>query len=374
MQGNSDRRRGIGRATAMIMLAGMVAACADQSGGPAPVYLRGGPTMGAAGPTAPAAPVAPIHREARQARQITVERGQSVDKIAHANHVTPAAIIAANHLKHPYALKAGSRLLIPDAGPAPTQVAAAPSPAPQPVPAMPLAPPPAQAATAPPQNLAPQPQQAALTPPQSASKALPDVVPLDGPAPKETAAAPQPRQAAAEPSPPPPAASGGAPPVLAPRNAAAALPLPGETPVDPVAAGSGRFAWPVQGRVLAGYGAASNGGRNDGINIAAARGTPVHAIDSGTVAYVGNEVKGYGNLVLVKHDNGWISAYAHLDDPMVKVGQKIGSGQVIAKVGNSGGVGQPQLHFELRRGKQPVDPREFLAPAPSAGGPGNKAG
>src|SRR6202011_4474101 len=97
--------------------------------------------------------------------------------------------------------------------------------------------------------------------------------------------------------------------------------------------GSGRFAWPVQGRVLAGYGAASNGGRNDGINIAAPRGTPVRSIEAGTVAYVGNEVKGYGNLVLVKHEDGWISAYAHLDDPTVNAGQKIGTGQVIAKAG-----------------------------------------
>jgi murein DD-endopeptidase MepM/ murein hydrolase activator NlpD len=173
---------------------------------------------------------------------------------------------------------------------------------------------------------------------------------------------------------PPPA--NGAPPVLAPRNAAAALPLPGEPVAQPVMGGSGRFPWPVQGRVLAGYGAAANGARNDGINIAAARGTPVRSIDTGTVAYVGNEVKGYGNLVLVKHENGWISAYAHLDNPMVKVGDKVGSGQVIAKVGNTGGVAQPQLHFELRRGKNPVDPREFLAPAPSAGSAPavNKAG
>ena len=129
----------------------------------------------------------------------------------------------------------------------------------------------------------------------------------------------------------------------------------------------GRFAWPVRGRVVAGYGVAAGGSHNDGINIAAPRGTPVAAVDGGTVAYAGNELRGYGNLVLVKHANGWITAYAHLDELLVKQGDRVNRGQVIAKVGATGGVGEPQLHFELRRGKKAVDPREFLAPAPSAG-------
>jgi murein DD-endopeptidase MepM/ murein hydrolase activator NlpD len=271
--------------------------------------------------------------------------------VAHAYRVSRAAIIAANRLQPPYELKAGSRLVIPDAGPTQQrQVFAAPLP-------------PNQAANAPPQAeavAAPQPN--ALSPPPSSARALPDIVPLDGPAPK---------QAAAE----APPANGAPPPVMPPRNPAAALPLPGEAPqavsVQPSAAAAGaggeRFTWPVQGRILANYGTAAGGGRNDGINIGAPRGTPVRSVDAGVVAYVGNEVKGYGNLVLVKHDNGWISAYAHLDDPMVKVGDKVASGQVIAKVGSTGSVGEPQLHFELRRGRKPVDPREYLAPAPSAG-------
>lgn len=337
MQQHSDRRRGIARVVAMAILAGMVGACADQTGTPAPVYMMGGPTTGAAAP-APA----PVRREARQ---VTVQRGQTLNAIARDHHVKPAAIVAANQLKPPYKLKAGSRLIIPDSDALPAQMAAPAPGAPQ-VAAAPLPP-----------------------PPSSAAKALPDIVPLDGPPPKETAAAPvQSKQAALAPATSTTAATGNPPPVLPPRNPAAALPLPGEAPAaEAAAASSGRFAWPVQGRILANYGAATNGGRNDGINIAAPRGTPVRSIDSGTVAYVGNEVKGYGNLVLIKHDNGWISAYAHLDDPMVKVGDKIAGGQTIAKVGETGGVSQPQLHFELRRGRKPVDPREFLAPAPSAG-------
>ena len=130
----------------------------------------------------------------------------------------------------------------------------------------------------------------------------------------------------------------------------------------------------MRGRVLAGYGVAPGGAHNDGINIAAPRGAPVAAIDGGVVAYAGNEVRGYGNLVLVKHASGWISAYAHCQELLVNKGDKVSPGQTIAKVGATGGVSEPQLHFELRRGKKAVDPREFLAPAPSAGGTTNRTG
>ena len=92
------------------------------------------------------------------------------------------------------------------------------------------------------------------------------------------------------------------------------------------------------------------------------------AVDGGTVAYAGNELRGYGNLVLVKHPSGWITAYAHCQELLVKRGDTVSRGQAIAKVGSTGGVSEPQLHFELRRGKRAVDPREFLTPAPAAGG------
>ncbi|MGE3783660.1 MAG: murein hydrolase activator EnvC [Alphaproteobacteria bacterium] len=134
----------------------------------------------------------------------------------------------------------------------------------------------------------------------------------------------------------------------------------------------GHLPWPVRGRVVSGYGATTGGGHNAGINIAAARGAPVRAVDSGVVAYAGNEIRGYGNLVLVKHPNGLISAYAHLDSLLVNRGDSVSRGQVIAKVGNTGGVSEPQLHFELRRGKKAVDPRELLTPGANADG--NKKG
>jgi murein DD-endopeptidase MepM/ murein hydrolase activator NlpD len=132
--------------------------------------------------------------------------------------------------------------------------------------------------------------------------------------------------------------------------------------------------WPVRGHILENYGNARDGTHNDGINIAAPRGAAVQATDSGVVAYAGNELRGYGNLILIKHSNGWISAYAHCDLILVKKGEKVARGQTIARVGSTGSVAQPQLHFELRRGDKPVNPREYLAPLPTAAGREARAG
>src|SRR6202453_181479 len=120
------------------------------------------------------------------------------------------------------------------------------------------------------------------------------------------------------------------------------------------------FRWPVRGKVITAYGAKANGKDNDGINLAVPEGTPVKAAEDGVVAYSGNELKGYGNLVLVRHANGYVTAYAHASELMVKRGDTIKRGQVIAKSGQSGEVGSPQLHFEIRKGSTPVDPLQFL--------------
>jgi murein DD-endopeptidase MepM/ murein hydrolase activator NlpD len=120
------------------------------------------------------------------------------------------------------------------------------------------------------------------------------------------------------------------------------------------------FRWPVRGKVITGYGAKTNGKSNDGINLAVPEGTPVKAAEDGVVAYSGNELKGYGNLVLVRHSNGYVTAYAHASELMVKRGDTIKRGQIIAKSGQSGEVGSPQLHFEIRKGSNPVDPLQFL--------------
>ena len=121
-----------------------------------------------------------------------------------------------------------------------------------------------------------------------------------------------------------------------------------------------RFVRPVQGKVIQKFGMTSTGKYNDGINIAAPKGTPVLAADKGTVAYAGNDLKGYGNLVLVRHDGGWFTAYAHADKINVKKGDIISVRQKIATVGKSGGVKQPQLHFEVRYKSKPLDPSTYL--------------
>ncbi len=131
-------------------------------------------------------------------------------------------------------------------------------------------------------------------------------------------------------------------------------------PVETKTADTGanpEFRWPARGRIIQGFKA----GNNDGINIAVPEGTAVKAVEGGVVAYAGNELKGYGNLVLIRHPNGFVSAYANNSDVEVKRGEVVKRGQVIAKSGQSGNVASPQLHFELRKGSTPVDPTQYLA-------------
>jgi murein DD-endopeptidase MepM/ murein hydrolase activator NlpD len=120
------------------------------------------------------------------------------------------------------------------------------------------------------------------------------------------------------------------------------------------------FRWPVKGRVISSFGRKPSGMRNEGINIAVPEGTSVRSAESGIVAYAGNELKGYGNLVLVRHKNGWVTAYAHNKQLFVKRGDTVKRGTVIAKAGQTGSVKSPQLHFEVRKGSSAVDPMKYL--------------
>lgn len=120
------------------------------------------------------------------------------------------------------------------------------------------------------------------------------------------------------------------------------------------------FVWPVEGKLISGFGTKGKGLHNDGINLAAPRGTTVRAAQTGVVAYAGNELRGFGNLVLIKHSGGVMTAYAHNEAVLVKPGQHVTRGEPIAKVGSSGSVDTPQLHFEIRFGRQAVDPMKFL--------------
>ncbi|MGI9386354.1 MAG: murein hydrolase activator EnvC family protein, partial [Methyloligellaceae bacterium] len=148
--------------------------------------------------------------------------------------------------------------------------------------------------------------------------------------------------------------------------------LPPSTNIPKPAKLSGKgFLWPLTGKIISRYGRKARGLHNDGINIAAPRGTPVRAAQNGVVAYYGNELRGFGNLILIKHARGYMTAYAHADKVLVRRGQRVKRGQVIARVGSSGSVAVPQLHFEIRKGRRPVNPVRYLnrrqATAPGKG-------
>jgi len=121
-----------------------------------------------------------------------------------------------------------------------------------------------------------------------------------------------------------------------------------------------KFSWPVRGKILSGYGAKNNGLFNDGINISASKGTDVKAAENGVVAYAGNEVKGMGNLVIIQHSDGWMTVYAHMDSMAVRRGNTVSVGQSIGKIGMTGKVDKPQLHFEIRKGTKAYDPVAYM--------------
>jgi len=157
---------------------------------------------------------------------------------------------------------------------------------------------------------------------------------------------------------PPPGTSQGEPP----RSAAPAgepTPLSKTSVTVPATPPAAKMIWPVNGKVVSAYGT-SGGQKNDGIDIAAAKGTPVKAAEGGKVVYAGNEVARMGNLLLIEHPGGYITAYGNNEELLVKKGDTVKKGQTIAKVGNSGGTAEPQLHFEVRRAGKTIDPRTVL--------------
>jgi murein DD-endopeptidase MepM/ murein hydrolase activator NlpD len=201
--------------------------------------------------------------------------------------------------------------------------------------------------------------------------------PGSAPPPPRTVYAPPPPRAAASAgmsstalAPPP--QSGSPTPIYPPPQAA---PVPARPPSPPVqqaiiappaapstpSAGGPHFIRPVSGDTIQGFGGSAGGQTNDGINIAAASGTPVHAADAGTVIYTGNELAAFGNLVLIRHAGGWVTAYGHLAKIDVQRGATVIQGQPIGTVGQTGSATAPQLHFEIRQGAKPVDPAPFLS-------------
>jgi murein DD-endopeptidase MepM/ murein hydrolase activator NlpD len=124
------------------------------------------------------------------------------------------------------------------------------------------------------------------------------------------------------------------------------------------------FAWPVRGRVISSFGPTTDGERNDGINIAAMLGAPIHAAAAGTVTYAGDALKAYGNLILIAHPGGYVTAYAHAQGIVVVRGDHVDKGQIIGTAGETGGVDRPQLHFEIREGVKPLNPERLLTALP----------
>jgi murein DD-endopeptidase MepM/ murein hydrolase activator NlpD len=258
--------------------------------------------------------------------------GESLYGIARRYGITAAELQRANNITDPTRMRPGTVLRVPASGAAVASVAPPASPAPA----------------------------AVETPPRKMAEAAPAMPPRA--APVTGADAPHIINAPAEPAP-------AVAPVEGTKVASRGDTLTDVTPIAAespqsagrsAAAGAMKFRWPVTGRIIAPYGKRPDGSSNDGINLAVPMGADVHAAEGGVVAYAGAEIKGFGNLLLIRHENGWVSAYAHNDQLLVRRGDTVKRGQVIAKAGKTGSVEQPQVHFELRQGSKPVDPLPHL--------------
>jgi murein DD-endopeptidase MepM/ murein hydrolase activator NlpD len=314
---------------------------------------------------------------------IIVGTSDTLDSLSRRYNVSPAAILQANGYKGPRTLSPGQQLIIPRQ----TAIVSAPAVAPATSPV--LAAPASRAVAAAPTVHVVNPGDTLMSISRRSHVSVSELARANGleptaklklgmkltvPGARTAAVAPVAQPAAIQPAAAqpvaalaPPAtklAAAGGPPQSA-RLAQATAPVEDAAVATPVKATEATgalptFRWPVRGKVITSYGAKTNGKSNDGINLAVPEGTPVKAAEDGVVAYSGNELKGYGNLVLVRHSNGYVTAYAHASELMVKRGDTIKRGQIIAKSGQSGEVGSPQLHFEIRKGSSPVDPLQFL--------------
>ena len=311
-----------------------------------------------------------------QGTTIIVGTSDTLDLLARRYNVSPAAILQANGYKGPRVLSPGQQLIIPH----PTVAAAAPA-------TTVAASRPAAVASAPPSVHVVNRGDTLLNIARRNHVSVADLARANGIEPSAKLQlgiklnVPGAKTAAVAPAAQPVVAAGAQPVAasVAPATKLAAVSsdpqqkarlaqattvedIPAETPVKAAEATGAlpTFRWPVRGKVITSYGAKTNGKSNDGINLAVPEGTPVKAAEDGVVAYSGNELKGYGNLVLIRHTNGYVTAYAHASELLVKRGDTIKRGQIIAKSGQSGEVASPQLHFEIRKGSSPVDPLQFL--------------
>ncbi|GGE21170.1 hypothetical protein GCM10011529_29750 [Polymorphobacter glacialis] len=248
-----------------------------------------------------------------QGRLHTVKSGETGISIARAYGVSWEGVAASNRLKPPYVLEVGDKLLLPSARQAAAQVAA--------------------------MSLEDRAKAFDLT--------IDDIV---------TGGEPAERPATYPPNPKPGAIPAGQRPATSPQRTAS---LPA-IPANPRANGESLFHWPVDGRIVSGFGAKPGGRFNDGVNLKASAGSPVRAAADGVVAYAGDAIPGFGNLVLVKHAGDYVTAYAHNENLLVTRGKRVSQGDVLARVGSTGAVTEPQVHFEIRKGRTPIDPVKVI--------------
>jgi murein DD-endopeptidase MepM/ murein hydrolase activator NlpD len=351
-----------------------------------PVAGVSGGSPGMASFNPPQAALAPAPQRAAQApaqggwtweggTPITVGQGDSAQTLSQRYGVPVAAILQSNNLSSASAIKPGQRLVIPrydtrlttGSVAAPRQAASAPQPAT-----------PAAGSGQVVHTIAPGETLMKLSriykkplseiaranniPPHTMVK-VGDRIVIPGVRAQQTAAPAAPAQPVAQqqkPAPQPPQKWAAAPSTATARAVTPADNPAPETKSVAAASAMPAFRWPVRGRVVSGFGPKTTGQQNNGINVAVPEGTPVKAAEDGVVAYAGNELKSYGNLVLIRHSNGYVTAYAHASEIMVKRDEPIKRGQVIAKSGQTGNVTAPQLHFEIRKGSSPVDPMPYL--------------
>ena len=159
----------------------------------------------------------------------------------------------------------------------------------------------------------------------------------------------------------PTAAAPRATPYASAATSAPAQP-PSSSQLAVASAGRGRFIWPLKGEIISPFGLKGLGRRNDGIDVRSPQGAEVHAAAAGDVVYAGDQVPGFGNLVLVKHANGWVTAYAHLMSIGVQMRQTVTQGQILGEVGSTGGVAEPELHFEIRYAASPAEKAKPIDP------------
>lgn len=332
----------------------------------------------------------------------TVAAGDTVQGIARRYNVDSASLARANDLREPYTVKVGQILRLPGTVAEASAEPAPPVPVSRPVTVVnragevkvaALPPPPKQVVTqpAPPPVTPAEPAPAVVPPPAKPAAATAGPVKVEPPKPAEPikpveppkvveAPKPIPTPPKAEPVKPAEPPKPVEPPKAEPHKAAEddagepATPVPApDAPVkkpsrdevvaalpSPPPRGGRSFQWPVTGRVIATFGPQEKGLHNDGLNIAAPKGSPVRAAENGVVAYAGDEIRGFGNLLLIRHADGYMTAYAHNEVLLVNRGDTVRRGQVIARVGQTGNVSSPQLHFEIRKGTQAVDPEQFL--------------